>query len=67
MKYFGKIQDPKDLVTKEYVDNAVPTTLAELGQDATHRTVTDEEKTRWNSGQDLGLSVVNGKLCVTYE
>lgn len=24
MKYFGKIQDDKDLVTKEYVDDAIP-------------------------------------------
>lgn len=26
MKYLGKIQDPKDLVTKEYVDNKIPAT-----------------------------------------
>ena len=26
MKYLGKITDPKDLVTKEYVDNNIPAT-----------------------------------------
>jgi len=28
----------------------IPTTLAELGDDSTHRTVTDAEKTAWNAG-----------------
>lgn len=41
---------------KAKVDNAaaasdIPTTLAELTDDATHRTVTDAEKSTWNSKQ----------------
>lgn len=27
MKYYGKIQDDKDLVTKEYVDNSIPASI----------------------------------------
>lgn len=50
------------LATEEYVDNAVsgkadvsdiPTNLSDLQDDATHRTVTDTEKSNWNNKSDF--------------
>ena len=43
------------------IDPAVPTQLSELNEDATHRLVTDAEKTSWNSKQPLLKSGVNIK------
>lgn len=34
MKYLGKITDSKDLVTKEYVDNSIPTKTSDLVNDS---------------------------------
>ncbi len=34
MKYLGKIQDDKDLVTKEYVDNSIPDSTSDLTNDS---------------------------------
>ena len=38
-------------IVKEEID--IPTTLAELSEDSTHRTVTDTEKTTWNSKAEI--------------
>lgn len=35
------------------VENAIPTTLAELTDDTTHRTVSDTEKATWNAKADV--------------
>lgn len=37
------------------VRDLIPTDLADLAQDATHRTVTDAEKATWNAGSGLAL------------
>lgn len=39
----------------------IPTAISELSEDTTHRTVTDTEKTTWNSKQDLLVSGTNLK------
>lgn len=39
--------------------NIVPISLSELAEDATHRTVTDEDKQRWNSGTGGSGTVIN--------
>lgn len=41
----------------------IPTTLAELAEDTTHRTVTDAEKTKWNEGG--GGSTVSWNQIIT--
>ena len=38
----------------------VPTSLSQLADDANHRTVTDEDKHRWNSGSGGGASTTIG-------
>lgn len=45
----------------------IPTTLAELGDDSTHRTVTDAEKTAWNAGgsPDAFKKVTVGATSIT--
>lgn len=51
--------DLSDYYTKEQTDGKfatielVPTALSQLSGDAGHRTVTDEEKTKWNSKSDF--------------
>ena len=49
-----KTASPK--AVKDYVDITVPTTLASLSDDATHRTVTDTEKTTWNAKSNFSGS-----------
>ena len=82
MKYLGKITDNKDLVTKEYVDNAdaarAPAGLGIAGAsvgDLIKITAVDANgsPTAWAkavAGVDyqppVGLSIVNGAVCITY-
>lgn len=40
----------------------VPTKLSELAEDASHRTVTDEEKTKWNAAGDIEWAKVKGYI-----
>ena len=49
MRYFGELTNPKDLVTKEYVENIIPDSLSDLSDDTEHRLVTDAEKLNWNN------------------
>lgn len=46
--------DMKDDITEEELKTAlgVPSSLSELSEDTTHRTVTDEEKSSWNAKQE---------------
>ena len=57
-----KSEIPTDFYTQEELDDklsekadtsAIPTTLAELSDDETHRVVTDEEKSVWNNKSDF--------------
>lgn len=45
--------DILDLQTNKADKNEIPTTLAELTDDSTHRLVTDSEKTTWNNKSDF--------------
>lgn len=54
----------KGFYTKSEVDGliakiAVPTKLSQLGEDTTHRLVTDAEKAKWNSGTGTSITVDN--------
>lgn len=42
------------ILVDETARNSIPKLLSELGDDPTHRTVTDEEKERWNSNNGSG-------------
>ena len=45
----------------------IPDELADLADDSTHRVVTDTQISTWNGKQDdVCLSVVDGKVCITY-
>lgn len=45
----------------------IPDELADLTADSTHRVVTDSQISTWNGKQDdVNLSVVDGKVCITY-
>ncbi len=45
----------------------IPDELADLAADSTHRVVTDSQISTWNGKQDdVNLSVVDGKVCITY-
>lgn len=45
----------------------IPDELADLTADSTHRVVTDTQISTWNGKQDdVNLSVVDGKVCITY-
>lgn len=45
----------------------IPDELADLADDSTHRVVTDTQISTWNEKQDdVCLSVVDGKVCITY-
>lgn len=45
----------------------IPDELADLTADSTHRVVTDTQISTWNGKQDdVNLSVVDGKICITY-
>ena len=45
----------------------IPDELADLSADSTHRVVTDSQISTWNGKQDdVNLSVVDGKVCITY-
>lgn len=45
----------------------IPDELADLADDSTHRVVTDTQISTWNGKQDdVNLSVVDGKVCITY-
>lgn len=47
------------------VDPDVPTSLSELDEDANHRTVTDEDKQRWNNGTGGGGTPVANSEDIT--
>lgn len=42
-------QNTDGAMTQKAVTDAIPTTLADLNEDSSHRTVTDAEKTTWNN------------------
>ena len=45
----------------------IPDELSDLAADSTHRVVTDTQISTWNGKQDdVNLSVVDGKVCITY-
>lgn len=45
----------------------IPDELSDLAADSTHRVVTDSQISTWNGKQDdVNLSVVDGKVCITY-
>lgn len=50
-----------DAANKAYVDDSIPTELADLSGDSTHRTVTDAEKTTWSGKQAALVSGTNIK------
>ena len=54
MKYTGKIKDPKDLVTKEYVDDSLSPIQTDLTDHIDNATihVTSDNKTKWNAKYD---------------
>lgn len=45
--------DLDDYYTKQEVNSLIPTTLSQLGDDSTHRLVTDSEKNTWNNKSDF--------------
>ncbi len=47
-----KVNGTEQTITDKSVDITVPTQLSELSDDATHRLVTDTEKSTWNGKQD---------------
>ena len=51
-KYTDTVPDLSGYATK----SSIPTSLSQLTDDETHRLVTDEEKTKWNSGAGVDLS-----------
>jgi len=58
----GTLTNQLDLVA--YIETqigeiSIPTTLSELSEDATHRLVTDTEKSTWNSKEDTLLGLLN--------
>lgn len=74
MKYLGKIQDNKDLVTKEYVDRAASDLegrkISKPGTQipANYAAVSDGHGGYTWSEQQLGyFTVVDGKICAVYE
>ena len=42
-------QNTDGAMTQKAVTDAIPTTLSDLNEDSSHRTVTDAEKTTWNN------------------
>ena len=45
----------------------IPDELADLAADSTYRVVTDSQISTWNGKQDdVNLSIVDGKVCITY-
>lgn len=46
-------QNTDGAMTQKAVTDAIPTTLSDLNEDSSHRTVTDAEKTTWNSKSDF--------------
>lgn len=62
-KVVSSFGDPYDIVLEvSAVNDAIPTRLADLADDAQHRTVTDEEKARWNEGSGkIDVVKVNGE------
>ena len=55
-----------DNTADDYIKNK-PTALADFSDDSTHRVVTDTQISTWNAKQDdVCLSVVDGKVCITY-
>lgn len=46
-------QNTDGAMTQKAVTDAIPTTLSDLNEDSSHRTVTDTEKTTWNSKSDF--------------
>ena len=47
-----KVNGTEQTITDKSIDITVPTQLSELSDDATHRLVTDTEKSTWNDKQD---------------
>lgn len=46
-------QNTDGAMTQKAVTDAIPTTLSDLNEDSSHRTVTDAEKTTWNAKSDF--------------
>lgn len=46
-------QNTDGAMTQKAVTDAIPTALSDLNEDSSHRTVTDAEKTTWNSKSDF--------------
>lgn len=49
-------QNTDGAMTQKAVTDAIPTTLADLNEDSSHRTVTDAEKNTWNAKSDFSGS-----------
>ena len=67
----GAIDELKSIIDDKPDTEDIPTKLSQLEEDGTHRLTTDTEKTIWNRTktnlESLGLSVVNGKLCISWK
>lgn len=53
MLYSTTGQNTDGAMTQKAVTDAIPTTLSDLNEDSTHRTVTDTEKSTWNNKSDF--------------
>lgn len=49
-------QNTDGAMTQKAVTDAIPTTLSDLNEDSSHRTVTDAEKATWNAKSDFSGS-----------